>query len=545
MKKKNILLSLGVGVLAISTAFALGFIKQNQNNIVIEASAEEDYYAGCEGLEGNQLLSKLNTIVNKNKSVSYDWSRYEAADEDPYNSSNIVTVYARSSLAKTDHVHSGNVGWNREHTYPQSKISGDALSDNHLIFASDAKINGKRGNNRLGQVTSGDYLTDSYGNLTTCRLTGGIFDPGDTIARGLVARSTMYAAVAYGLDIDNNITSYAKCLEWHFAYYPTDIWDVRRNNTVYSKQKNRNPFVDHPEYAAYIWGHHDADCEAICEKYMTTLEDLTVTGTPTKTSYKMGESFNPTGLTVTASFSNGTSKDVTENVVWSPKPLTAGTTSVTGTYSYGDVSKQVVVNGITVATATSITYTGTPTKKIYFEGDKFLSTGCSFFLKFSDDSTLPLDASQITWGALVAGATSVTGTYGDLSVTVTGLTVKAIVVNELELSGNLAKTVYNEGETFDPTGLIVYALYNNNKREDVTSQVVWSPTSLTAETTKVTGTFKEKTVTVNVTVNKVVPKSSGGGCSASITSNSSIVFIGGIALLAIAIRMAVKYRKEQ
>ena len=474
MKKKNILLSLGVGMLAISTAFALGSIKQNQNNIVIEASAEEDYYAGCEGLEGNQLLSKLNTIVNKNKSVSYDWSRYEAADEDPYNSNNIVTVYARSSLAKTDHVHSGNVGWNREHTYPQSKISGDALSDNHLIFASDAKINGKRGNNRLGQVTSGDYLTDSYGNLTTCRLTGGIFDPGDTIARGLVARSTMYAAVAYGLDIDNNITSYAKCLEWHFKYFPSETWDMRRNNIVYSKQKNRNPFVDHPEYAAYIWGHHDAACEAICEQYMSKLTDLSYTGTPTKTTYYEGDSFNPAGLTITASFDNGSSTDVTSSVTWSPKPLTAGTTSVTGTYTYNGVSKTVTING---------------------------------------------------------------------------LTVKAIQLNDLTLSGTLAKTTYVEGETFDPTGLVVTAVYNNGKQENVTSSVVWPSEKLAAGTTEVVGTYQGKTVKVTgITVNKkeepVPPKSSGGGCSASITSNSSIVFIGGIALLAIAIRMAVKARKE-
>ena len=338
MNTKKIFLSLGAGILAVSTFFVLGSVKSHEP-VVEQAVADtvSDYYAECEGLTGSALKTKLKSIISKNVSVSYEWSRYEQADEDPNNKSNIITIYARTSLAKSAHV-SGSTGWNREHTFPQSKMSSaDAKNDNHIIFASDCVVNGKRGNHRLGELTSGTAIKDSYGNSTTCLLSGDIFDPGDTIARGLVARSTMYAAVLYGFDIDENITSYAKCLEWHFKYYPTTSIDIHRNEVVYGNQHNRNPFVDHPEYAAYIWGDHDSQCQQICEKYLSSLESLTLTGTPTKTTYRAGESFDPAGLTVTARLKTAsgsyTNEDVTSSVEWSPKTLSTSDTSVTGTYT--------------------------------------------------------------------------------------------------------------------------------------------------------------------------------------------------------------------
>lgn len=63
-----------------------------------------------------------------------------------------------------------------------------------------------------------------------------------------------------------------------------------------------------------------------------SITNLTYTGAPTKTEYYSGESFDPTGLTVTATFNDDSSEDVTALVVWTPNPLTTGTTSVTGTY---------------------------------------------------------------------------------------------------------------------------------------------------------------------------------------------------------------------
>ena len=75
-----------------------------------------------------------------------------------------------------------------------------------------------------------------------------------------------------------------------------------------------------------------------------TITNLSYTGTPATTTYYAGQSFDPTGLTVTATFNDNSSENVTSSVVWTPDPLTQGTTSVTGTY----MGQTITVNGLTV-----------------------------------------------------------------------------------------------------------------------------------------------------------------------------------------------------
>ena len=43
-------------------------------------------------------------------------------------------------------------------------------------------------------------------------------------------------------------------IEWH-RNDPVDAWDQNRNDIIYySYQKNRNPFIDHPEIVEHLWG---------------------------------------------------------------------------------------------------------------------------------------------------------------------------------------------------------------------------------------------------------------------------------------------------
>lgn len=81
------------------------------------------------------------------------------------------------------------------------------------------------------------------------------------------------------------------------------------------------------------------------------LTSISASGTPTKTSYYDGDTFDPNGLTITAAFDDGSSADVTSLATFSPNPLTVGTTSVTASYSFGDVTKTTVISGITVQVA--------------------------------------------------------------------------------------------------------------------------------------------------------------------------------------------------
>ena len=81
------------------------------------------------------------------------------------------------------------------------------------------------------------------------------------------------------------------------------------------------------------------------------LKSLTVSGTPTKTTYEAGEAFDPAGLTVTGTYSESGNKTVTHGITWTydPETLTAGTTSVSVTAKVGSVeSAAYTVNGLTV-----------------------------------------------------------------------------------------------------------------------------------------------------------------------------------------------------
>ncbi len=42
-------------------------------------------------------------------------------------------------------------------------------------------------------------------------------------------------------------------LKWH-RQDPVSKKELDRQEAVYSKQRNRNPFIDHPELAEHIWG---------------------------------------------------------------------------------------------------------------------------------------------------------------------------------------------------------------------------------------------------------------------------------------------------
>ena len=99
------------------------------------------------------------------------------------------------------------------------------------------------------------------------------------------------------------------------------------------------------------------------------LTSIAVSGTPTKTTYKEGEPFVPTGLVVTATYDDESTKVVTDDVKWActPETLTLGMTEVNVTASYGEktVSKTVAV---TVTEVQKYNVTWNVNGKDYTEG---------------------------------------------------------------------------------------------------------------------------------------------------------------------------------
>ena len=212
------------------------------------------------------MKNALDLLISSNVSVAYDWWRYESADESLTETNKVLTIYPRRNYLKNAHV-SGNTAatWNREHSYPQSKISGAALDDNHHIFADDWKTNSTRGNYRFGIVTTKNSTTqvkDSSNLVTDNYLAGGFFEPNDA-AKGEVARATLYLNTIYGFAIDGNFQTTELAVLWALQYPPTNR-DMQRNNRVYTNQGNRNPYIDHRDYICLVYGMTSANTRQVC-----------------------------------------------------------------------------------------------------------------------------------------------------------------------------------------------------------------------------------------------------------------------------------------
>ena len=216
------------------------------------SNAPSNYYNTCNQLTGNALKNELASF-NQPKSKSYDWSRYEAADEAEKNPNYILCLYTRHLIKKSSHCGSYSWDtWNREHIWTQTAYP-NSKTDNHNIFACEGQINNVRGNLKFGDVeNSSSNRVSVHGHQTDCYKANSLFEPCDE-AKGEVARSVMYGVIYYGYNLTSMITSIKLILQWN-DQFPVSNREIYRNNTVYGLQGNRNPFVDHPEYASLIWG---------------------------------------------------------------------------------------------------------------------------------------------------------------------------------------------------------------------------------------------------------------------------------------------------
>ena len=85
------------------------------------------------------------------------------------------------------------------------------------------------------------------------------------------------------------------------------------------------------------------------------LKSIAISGEATKTTYKEGEAFDPTGLVVTATYDDESTEDVTGRVKWTfnPETLVLGTTEVNVTATYGEKTASKTFN-VTVTEAPKV-----------------------------------------------------------------------------------------------------------------------------------------------------------------------------------------------
>lgn len=243
------------------------------------------YYNNAVGKQDEALMTALEGIIYTHTQLGYNdlWDIYDRSDKgsdgyyiDMY--SNCKYNHNSAHVAGASYV---GEGINREHSFPKSWFGGEVYpmyTDLTMLIPTDAFVNQRRSNHPYGVCANGITYTNEelgvtmlgkLGTSTYNGYTSTVFEPDDEY-KGDFARIYFYIVTCYKSDVANwpgcdqldYVTNEYKAfsdwsitmlMEWHRAD-PVSQKEINRNEAVYIEQGNRNPFVDHPELAEYIWG---------------------------------------------------------------------------------------------------------------------------------------------------------------------------------------------------------------------------------------------------------------------------------------------------
>ena len=245
------------------------------------AQIPDGYYNNATGLYGEPLQAALHDIIDDHTVVSYTslWTHYQTTDVKP--NGKVWDMYSDIPDGTPPYEFTfitnqcGNYGgegdcYNREHSWPKSWFNDVAPMNTDIfhVVPSDGYVNGQRGNDPYGEVDNPTWTSQNgskKGPNSYPGYSGTVFEPIDAY-KGDFARIYFYMSTRY-LGEDSNwpgsdmadgaqLEPWAQdmMMEWH-AEDPVSQKEIDRNNDIYYYvQFNRNPFVDHPEYADLIWG---------------------------------------------------------------------------------------------------------------------------------------------------------------------------------------------------------------------------------------------------------------------------------------------------
>ncbi len=187
-------------------------------------------------------------------------------------------------------------------------------SDAHFVLPTDGKVNGWRDDHPYGVVAATTNPCNAGATNTPCTTlngsklgsnvnagysagyTGKVFEPLNEF-KGDIARCLLYFVTRYEDQLAGFYTATASeakvifdgtssqsfsptflniLLTWHMQD-PVSAREIERNNAVYARQNNRNPFIDHPEYVCQIWG---AACAALNNQNFSLINSVKVYPNP-------------------------------------------------------------------------------------------------------------------------------------------------------------------------------------------------------------------------------------------------------------------------
>lgn len=247
------------------------------------------YYNAAVGKTGAGLKTQLSSIISTgavDKGYDFLYTIYQTSDNLP--NGKVWDMYSLKSNGTADYyfTHGGdkcggysNEGscYNREHTFCDSWLGAASpqRSDAHHLIPTDGYVNNRRSSFPHGKVSNASWTSSNGSKLgssdASTGYSGTVFEPIDEF-KGDFARMYFYVATRYeskiagwknngSADAILNGTSYPAFDTWFYtlmlqwnALDPVSQKERNRNDAIQVYQKNRNPFIDYPELAEYIWG---------------------------------------------------------------------------------------------------------------------------------------------------------------------------------------------------------------------------------------------------------------------------------------------------
>ena len=243
-----------------------------------QAQPTATYYQSIDGKHEAALKAALHDVIAPHTELGYSalWGAYEKVDYLPETNSQgqhkVMDYYSTNTYYFTGNG-SAVGGMNKEHVAPQSWWTGGTGrpvgNDLIQVIPSDATANNRKGNYPLGVVDGAASYSNPRMKTGRDKNNDWVFEPCDEY-KGDFARIFFYVATCYPDESwqsrsDVNV-SFKKedyptlksdilpmLLEWH-NNDPVCEWEITRNDRVFKVQGNRNPFIDYPSLANYIWG---------------------------------------------------------------------------------------------------------------------------------------------------------------------------------------------------------------------------------------------------------------------------------------------------
>ena len=398
MKHKKIVSLCSIAFLGIAAVSGALFAKQKtQNNLKVEAKIDITDYTACnekyESKDAAGLLSALRTITSPGSDKGYDYlwtiykTCYKRADGKIFDYYSSITNYRPGTDQAGSYSKEGDC-YNREHSIPQSwwgSGTSNQGADAFIVVPTDGYVNGARSNFPFGMVqnVSVRFSNSKKGTADiSWGYSGIVFEPDDSV-KGDFARIYFYAIAKYSgaynwnkdyggscFSGNNSAASYFGLTPYAiklFSYWshldPVSEWEMSVNNKVSAIQGNRNPFIDHPEYADVLWGNYG--------QYTPYIQQTGITLSSTSLEMTTGSSRTLVAYTSDQS-----------DVTWSVGNSSVVTINKTSTTSGGALNVVGVGVGSTTVTASAV-----------IDGDTYTAS-CSFTVTQSTDPTVHVTSVQ-------------------------------------------------------------------------------------------------------------------------------------------------------